>query len=54
MDINMTRALITLLSFTTFIGILVWAWSSRRRSDFEQAERLPFDEDGGERPGGMQ
>jgi len=54
MDMNMIRALITLLSFATFIGILLWAWSSRRRSDFEEAARLPFDDDDGERPGRMQ
>lgn len=42
MDINDARALVTVLSLILFIGIVVWAWSSRRRSGFDEAARLPF------------
>jgi len=28
-----------------FIGICVWAWSSRRKSSFDRAAQLPFDDD---------
>ena len=45
MDINTLRAAITVAAFITFLGIVAWAWSSRRRADFEAAARLPLDED---------
>lgn len=42
MDINDARALVTALGLILFLGIVAWAWSSRRRSGFEEAARLPF------------
>ena len=44
-DLTIVRALFTLLAFSTFIGIVVWAWSSSRRTGFDQAAALPFDDD---------
>lgn len=44
MDINMIRAGVTVAALITFLGIVAWAWSSRRRADFEAAARLPLDE----------
>lgn len=35
----------TLLLIIAFIGIVVWAYSSRRKSDFDEAARLPLEED---------
>ncbi len=35
----------TLSLLILFIGIIVWAWSSKRREDFEQSARLPLDDD---------
>ena len=32
----------TVLSFVAFIGIVLWAWSSRRRKAFEEAANAPF------------
>jgi|InoplaM3SPM_1038593.scaffolds.fasta_scaffold278832_1 cytochrome c oxidase cbb3-type subunit 4 len=32
----------TVISFVTFIGIVQWAWSSRRRDAFDAAAALPF------------
>jgi cytochrome c oxidase cbb3-type subunit IV len=43
-DANDLRALGTLLAFLTFIGIVVWAYSRSSRSEFDEAERLPFAE----------
>jgi cytochrome c oxidase cbb3-type subunit 4 len=43
MDLNDVRSAITLLSFVMFIGLVAWAWSSRRRKAFDEAARLPFD-----------
>ena len=40
------RSAITLLCMLTFLGIIAWAYSARRKNDFEEAAMLPFaDED---------
>ena len=44
-DVNTLRAMATVLSFMTFIGIVAWAYSRRNAADFEEAARLPFDQD---------
>ncbi len=44
-DINTLRSLATVVSFVTFIGIVVWAYSGRNADDFESAARLPFEQD---------
>ena len=49
-SINTMRVVITVVSFVVFIGIFVWAWSARRKSQFDEAARLPLDDDG-PRPG---
>lgn len=35
----------TLLLIIAFIGIIAWAFSSKRKSDFEEAARLPLEDD---------
>jgi cytochrome c oxidase cbb3-type subunit 4 len=50
MDLNTIRTVITVAAFVTFLGIVAWAFSSRRRADFEAAARLPLDEDDGANP----
>jgi cytochrome c oxidase cbb3-type subunit 4 len=45
MDVNTLRSLATVVSLITFIGIVVWAWSRRNAADFEEAARLPFEQD---------
>ncbi len=36
----------TVLMFAIFIGICVWAWSGKRKKEFDDAANLPFaDED---------
>ncbi len=47
MDINDLRSLVTLVSFATFAGIVVWAWSGRNRKAFDEAANLPFADDAG-------
>lgn len=44
-DINTLRSAATVVSFITFIGILVWAFSRRNAADFEEAAKLPFEQD---------
>jgi cytochrome c oxidase cbb3-type subunit 4 len=45
MDLNDIRVGITVLAMISFLGIVAWAWSSRRNADFEAAARLPLEED---------
>jgi cytochrome c oxidase cbb3-type subunit 4 len=42
MDINDVRSIVTVASFVLFIGLVVWAWSARRRAAFNEAAQLPF------------
>ncbi|HOP90860.1 MAG TPA: CcoQ/FixQ family Cbb3-type cytochrome c oxidase assembly chaperone [Ottowia sp.] len=45
MDINMLRSIVTVVALVVFVGIVVWAWSARNRTRFEEAARLPFEND---------
>ena len=45
MDINTLRSIVTVVAFAVFIGIVLWAYSDRSKAAFDQAARLPFDED---------
>ena len=35
----------TLLLLIAFVGIVIWAWSSRRKAQFDVAARTPLDDD---------
>jgi cytochrome c oxidase cbb3-type subunit 4 len=35
----------TLAAFIVFLGIIAWAWSRKRKQDFDAAARLPLDDD---------
>jgi len=39
------RSIITVISMLTFIGIVLWAYSARRKNDFDEAAMLPFNEE---------
>ena len=45
MDINTLRSLVTVIAFVVFIAIVLWAYSDRSKAAFDQAARLPFDEE---------
>lgn len=45
MDINLLRSIVTVVAFVVFIGIVVWAWSRRNKERFDEAARLPFEQD---------
>lgn len=36
----------TVVLLVIFIGIVIWAYSRRRKKDFDEAARLPFSGDG--------
>lgn len=42
MDINTMRGIATVLAFAAFIGVCLWAYSSRRKPRFDEAANLPF------------
>lgn len=45
MDINDLRSAVTVISLLTFLGIVAWAWSRRNQDRFEEAARLPFEDE---------
>jgi cytochrome c oxidase cbb3-type subunit 4 len=44
MTVDLVRGVITALSLACFVGIVIWAYSPRNRTRFEQDARLPFEE----------
>ena len=42
MDINTLRGIATIFAAIAFIGVVIWAYSSRRKADFDEAVNLPF------------
>ena len=44
MDIGTVRGLITLLLMLAFVGLVVWAYSKRRKADFDEMAQMPFRE----------
>lgn len=36
------HSIMTLITFITFIGIVFWAWSRKRKSAFDEAANAPF------------
>ena len=44
MDLPTLRGLFTLILMIAFVAIVVWAWSSKRRKEFDEAARLPLED----------
>ena len=45
MDITVIRSLVTVVMLASFVGIVIWAWSAKRKRAFEEAALLPFADD---------
>lgn len=45
MDITTLRILATLASFAIFLGIAWWAYARHNRDRFDEAARIPFEQD---------
>ena len=45
MSAGLLHGLWTAILLAAFLAIVVWAWSARRRRDFEEAARLPLEDD---------
>ncbi|WP_083024281.1 cbb3-type cytochrome oxidase subunit 3 [Vreelandella lionensis] len=50
MDTGTFRGLITLILIFAFIGIFFWAYSKRRKPDFDEAANLPFADEEDKQP----
>jgi cytochrome c oxidase cbb3-type subunit 4 len=44
MDLNDLRSVITVASFATFLGVVWWAYSARRKPAFDRAARSILEE----------
>jgi len=45
MTFTLLQALWSIVVLVTFVGIVLWANSGKRRSAFDEAGRLPFDDE---------
>jgi len=45
MDVTTLRIAATLAAFATFLGIAGWAYWRGNRARFDEAARIPFDQD---------
>ena len=45
MDFTLIQSLWSIVILVTFIGIVIWAYSSKRKAAFDEAARLPFDDE---------
>lgn len=45
MDVNELRSIITVACFLLFVGIVCWAWSGKRKADFDAAAQLPLEDE---------
>ena len=45
MDAGLLHGIWTAAMLAVFAAIVAWAWSGRRKRDFDEAARLPLDED---------
>ena len=45
MTVGTFRGIVTGVLLVLFIWLVVWAWSKRRRADFDAAARLPLEDE---------
>ena len=43
--LNLLRGIAPLLAMGAFVAVVLWSWSRRRRESFDEAARLPLEED---------
>lgn len=44
-DANIIRGALLIGLIIGFVGIWIWAWSKKRKPDFDRAARMPLEED---------
>lgn len=45
MDLTTMRSAATVICLVIFLAIVVWAYARRNKSRFDEAARLPFEQD---------
>ncbi len=45
MDITLIQSAWTVVVLVVFVGIVIWAWSGKRKARFDDAANIPFTED---------
>ena len=45
MDSSLFQSVWTIVVLVLFVGIVLWAWSGKRKQRFDEAANIPFDED---------
>lgn len=45
MDMTWVRGLVLILMIVAFMCMWIWAWSKKRKPVFDEAARLPLEED---------
>jgi len=45
MSFTLLQSIWSIVILITFLGIVVWAYSSKRKTAFDEAARLPFDDE---------
>jgi cytochrome c oxidase cbb3-type subunit 4 len=45
MDLTLIDSILTIVVMLVFIGIVLWAWSGKRKQQFDEAASIPFNED---------
>ena len=45
MNYSLILSIWTIVVMVLFIGIVLWAWSGKRKQSFDEAANIPFDED---------
>ncbi|AQS36112.1 Cbb3-type cytochrome oxidase, subunit 3 [Shewanella psychrophila] len=51
MDYGIIQGIITIVVMFTFLGIFAWAYSSRRKDQFDEAANLVFEDETNTKPG---
>jgi cytochrome c oxidase cbb3-type subunit 4 len=45
MNLTVLQSIWTVIAFVFFIAVVIWAWSGRRKKDFDEAARMALDDD---------
>jgi cytochrome c oxidase cbb3-type subunit IV len=45
MDTGFLQSIWTVIAFVFFVGVVIWAWSGKRKKKFDAAARMALDDD---------
>jgi cytochrome c oxidase cbb3-type subunit 4 len=44
-DVSILQTVWTVIAFVFFVGVVLWAWSGKRKKSFDEAARMALDDD---------